>query len=142
MDNKPSMKKSMWIRNWSYLLYASIALLLLGAINLFLVVVPIPSNIPLSAVNGLWINIAIKMIILITLLWIINKRKKGDYKDDLLVITGGLTIMMSFLIIDGVAAYYNEPTQHAVSISMMITAIFDFVAGLMILAARYFGKYE
>jgi membrane protease YdiL (CAAX protease family) len=125
---------------WQRFIYLSILLILAAAINLAIVVIPPPTTIPDMAVDALWMNIAIQLVLIAGIFWILWKANKGDWKKELLIIVGALAIIMSLVILDGVFAYYGDAERHSVAVSMIITSILDFIAGLFIIFTGVFRK--
>ena len=69
----------------------------------------------------------------------VNKRR-GEIKKELLVIAGSVLILLGLLILDGAFAYIDNPNMFVAGISMFICVGCDFIAGLLILIARYFRR--
>jgi hypothetical protein len=125
---------------WRRMLYGSIGLIAVVAVILVIMVIP-PSTIPQRAVIPIWVNVIVHLLIIVALIWIIQVNKRGDQRKELLVVTGALLIVLSIIILDGVAAYYGTPDQHGASILLLISAVCDFAAGVLALIARYFRRY-
>jgi heme A synthase len=128
------------VKNWQRLMFLSIGLIIGAAVSLAVVIIAPPPTLIQSARDGMLINIGIQLFLVLAVYWIMYRRRKGDYKKELLVIFAVLTMLMGVIILDGFAAYYGDPDHHNVSIAMLINAICDFLAGIVLLIARYSKK--
>ena len=122
------------------MLYIGIGLIIAVAAILAILVIP-PSTIPGKAIAPIWVIVIVHLLITIVFIWTIMVNKRGDrINKGLLVIAGLFLIALSLMILDGAFAYSGEPDKPGVSFWMFICVGCDFVAGLLVLIARYFRK--
>lgn len=122
------------------MLYFGIGLSTVVALILAILVIP-PSTIPKQAFIPIWVNVIVHLIINVVLFWTINVNKRGrPINTELLAGAGVILILLSLLLIDGAVAYLGQPEQPGVSFWMFVCVGCDFVAGLLILIARFIPK--
>ena len=123
---------------WCRMLYVSIGLITTVAVILAIMVILFPM-IPEPAVIPILVIAIIHLLIIVALIWTIKVKKRGSkINKELLVASGVIPIVLSLLISRGAFAYIDEVDDlHTVAILMFICVGCAFVAGLLVLIARY-----
>ena len=122
------------------MLYVGIGLIIIVAAILAILVIP-PSTIPEPAIIPIWVNVIVQLLIIAALIWTINVNNRGGkINKELLVAAGVIPLVLSLLMLDGAFHYLGEPDQPNVSFWMFICVGCSFVAGLIVLIARYFRR--
>lgn len=120
------------------ILYSAIALILVFAALLAIIIIP-PTTIPDQAIKPIVINILIHLLFITTLLWIIKlEKQKGDFRKELLILTGAFLMFFGLIISDGAIAYINDPLRPGMSLVLFICVGLDVLSGLLALSAYFY----
>ena len=124
---------------WRRMLYVGIGLI--TAVAAILAFVASYSALPEPAVTPTWVFSIIHLLIVVALIWTIKVNNRGGkINKELLVASGVIPLVLSFMMIDGAFAYIDDPDMHSIGILLFICVGCNFFAGLLALIARYSRK--